>query len=51
MAKASSNDLGARFLAAYERGGIGLAKLAATFQVSRGWAEKIWRIRRETGGG
>lgn len=49
MAKAYSNDLRAKFLAAYEAGGIGLEKLARTFQVSRGWAEKIWRTRRETG--
>ena len=49
MARAYSNDLRAKFLAAYEAGGMGLEKLAATFQVSLGWAEKVWRTKRETG--
>ncbi len=49
MASPYSNDLRAKFLAAYESGDVGLAKLAATFQVSLGWAEKIWKAKRETG--
>ena len=50
MAKPYSDDLRAKFLGAYEAGGVGLEKLAAVFQVSRAWAEKIWKVRRETGG-
>ena len=49
MARPYSNDLRAKFLAAYEAGEVGLEKLAATFQVSRGWAEKVWRSKRTTG--
>lgn len=49
MARAYSNDLRAKFIAAYEAGNVGLEKLASTFQVSRAWAEKVWRTKRETG--
>ena len=49
MASPYSNDLRAKFLAAYESGDVGLAKLASTFQVSLGWAEKIWKAKRESG--
>lgn len=49
MASPYSDDLRAKFLAAYEAGNVGLEKLAATFQVSRAWAEKIWKTKRETG--
>lgn len=49
MARPYSNDLRSKFVAAYEGGNIGLKKLAETFQVSLGWAEKVWRAKRETG--
>lgn len=49
MARAYSDDLRAKFVSAYEAGNIGLEKLAATFQVSRAWAERIWKAKRETG--
>lgn len=49
MARPYSNDLRAKFLAAYEAGEVGLEKLAATFQVSLGWAAKIWSAKRATG--
>ena len=49
MASPYSDDLRAKLLAAYEAGNVGLEKLAATFQVSRAWAEKIWKTKRETG--
>jgi len=49
MASPYSDDLRAKFIAAYEAGNIGLEKLAATFQVSLAWAEKVWRTKRETG--
>ena len=48
MARQYSDDLREKFVSAYEAGNIGLEKLAATFQVSRGWAERIWRAKRET---
>ena len=41
MASPYSNDLRARFLAAYESGDLDLAKLAATFQISPGWASLL----------
>jgi len=43
MARPYSDDLREKFVSAYEAGNIGLEKLAATFQVSRGWAERIWK--------
>jgi transposase len=49
MARPYSDDLREKFLAAYEAGNVSLAKLAATFQVSRCWAENLWRTKRETG--
>jgi transposase len=49
MAKAYSDDLCSKFLTAYETGNTGLKKLAATFQVSRAWAERILRTKRSTG--
>lgn len=49
MARAYSDDLRAKFVAAYESGEVGLKKLAATFQVSRAWAERVWKAKRETG--
>jgi len=49
MARPYSDDLRSKFVAAYEGGKVGLKKLAATFQVSLGWAEKVWRAKRETG--
>lgn len=49
MASPYSDDLRAKFIAAYEAGNVGLEKLATTFQVSRAWAEKVWRTKRETG--
>lgn len=49
MASPYSDDLRAKFIAAYEAGNVGLEKLATTFQVSRTWAEKVWRTKRETG--
>jgi len=49
MASPYSDDLRAKFIAAYEAGNVGLEKLASTFQVSRAWAEKVWRTKRETG--
>ncbi len=49
MANPYSNDMRAKFLAAYESGDVGLSKFAATFQVSLGWAEKIWKAKRESG--
>ena len=49
MASPYSDDLRAKFIAAYEVGNVGLEKLASTFQVSRAWAEKVWRTKRETG--
>jgi transposase len=49
MASPYSDDLRAKFIAAYEAGSVGLEKLASTFQVSRAWAEKVWRTKRETG--
>ena len=49
MARAYSDDLRSKFLTAYETGNTGLKKLAATFQVSRAWAERIMRTKRSTG--
>ena len=49
MARPYSDDLREKFLSAYEAGNTGLKKLAATFQVSLGWAERILRTKRETG--
>ena len=49
MARAYSDDLRSKFVAAYEAGNTSLEKLAATFQVSRAWAERIWKTKRETG--
>lgn len=49
MARPYSDDLRSKFIAAYEGGNIGLKELAATFQVSLGWAEKVWRAKRQTG--
>jgi hypothetical protein len=49
MASPYSDDPRAKFIAAYEAGSVGLEKLASTFQVSRAWAEKVWRTKRETG--
>jgi len=43
MARPYSDALREKFASAYEAGNIGLEKLAATFQVSRGWAERIWK--------
>jgi len=41
MARSYSDDLREKFLSSYEAGSIGLEKLAATFQVSHGWAAAI----------
>lgn len=49
MARAYSDDLRRKFIEAYERGGVSLAKLAARFGVSLGWAEKVRRTQRQTG--
>ena len=49
MASPYSDDLRAKFIAAYEAGHVGLEKLASTFQVSRAWAERVWKTKRETG--
>ena len=49
MARPYSDDLRSKFVTAYETGNIGLKKLAATFQVSRAWAERILRTKRSTG--
>jgi transposase len=49
MARPYSDDLRSKFVAAYEGGNVGLKQLAATFQVSLGWAEKVWRTKRQTG--
>ena len=49
MASPYSNDLRAKFLASYETGDVGLKKLASVFQVSLGWAEKVWKAKRDTG--
>lgn len=49
MASPYSDDLRAKFIAAYESGNVGLEKLASIFQVSRAWAESVWRTKRETG--
>jgi transposase len=49
MASPYSDDLREKFIAAYEAGNVGLEKLASTFQVSRAWAESVWRTKRETG--
>jgi transposase len=49
MARAYSDDLRRKFAEAYERGGVSLAKLAARFGVSVGWAEKLRRTQRKTG--
>ncbi len=49
MARPYSDDLREKFVSAYEAGDIGLEKLASTFQVSRAWAERIWKAKRETG--
>ena len=49
MVSPYSDDLRSKFIAAYEAGHVGLEKLAATFQVSRAWAERVWKTKRETG--
>ncbi len=49
MASAYPDDPRAKFLASYEAGNVGLEKLASPFQVSRAGAEKVWRVKRETG--
>ena len=49
MAGAYPDDPRAKFLASSEADNVGLEKLASTFQVSRAWAEKVWRTKRETG--
>jgi len=41
MARSYSDDLREKILSSYEAGNIGLEKLAATFQVSRGRAAAI----------
>jgi transposase len=49
MARAYDDDLRRKFLAAQERGEVGLRKLAAGFGVSYGWAQKVLRQKRRTG--
>lgn len=49
MARAFDDDLRRKFLAAHERGGVGVEKLAALFGVSYGWAQKVIRQKRRTG--
>jgi transposase len=49
MARPYSDDLREKFVSAYEAGDIGLEKLASTFKVSRAWAGRIWKAKRETG--
>lgn len=49
MAQTYSNDLRAKFLHAYEKGEMGLERLAGCFGVSYGWARKILRAQRLTG--
>ena len=41
MAIPYSDDLRAKFIAAYEAGNVRLKRLASTFQVSRAWAEGL----------
>src|SRR5258706_7336964 len=50
MASAYSDDLRRKFYEAYERGDGSLAVLAERFSVSLGWAEKLMRTLRQTGG-
>ena len=49
MARPYSYHLREKLVSAYEAGNIGLEKMAARFQVSRAWAERIWKAKRETG--
>ena len=50
MASAYSDDLRGKFFGAYQRGDGSLAVLAGRFGVSLGWAEKLMRTLRRTGG-
>lgn len=50
MASAYSDDLRRKFFEAYQRGDGSLAVLAGRFGVSLGWAEKLMRTLRQTGG-
>ena len=50
MASAYSDDLRHKFFEAYQRGDGSLAVLAGRFGVSLGWAEKLMRTLRRTGG-
>lgn len=50
MASAYSDDLRRKFFEAYQRGDGSLAVLAGRFGVSLGWAEKLMRALRRTGG-
>jgi transposase len=50
MASAYSDDLRRKFFEAYQRGDGSLAVLAGRFSVSLGWAEKLMRTLRQTGG-
>jgi transposase len=50
MASAYSDDLRRKFFGAYQRGDGSLAVLAGRFGVSLGWAEKLMRTLRQTGG-
>jgi len=50
MASAYSDDLRRKFYEAYKRGDGSLAVLAERFSVSLGWAEKLMRTLRQTGG-
>jgi transposase len=49
MARAFDDDLRRKFLAAHERGEVGLQKLATLFGVSYGCAQKVVRQKRQTG--
>ena len=49
MARAYEDDLRRKLLAARERGGAGLKRLAAQFGVSYSWAQKVVRQSKQTG--